>query len=657
MLVVESGRYTTPYSYYAKANAVLADISPIDYFFAKQTSEYIVDRLLNAKPALLLTQIQYSEFFHLLLALHCNIRGGDTCLSLNQYGGKIFGFESDEQGLVSKQGYRFSDEKSLSDLLNETLELSGHEFPVLLHNRRFYLRRFFVFEQEVMRFVKEKTQIDVVSKTQFNDISATIKRLFPSRVENDAIDWQKIAVANALNKNFAVIAGGPGTGKTYTVTKLLAAIIDMHRIAHNTNGIEAVYRPLKIALTAPTGKAAQRLSESIGKAINGFEGQIDEDILNLIPRQAQTIHRLLGVIPGQVNFKHNQDNLLAFDVLLIDEVSMVDLPLMARLTRALPESCRVIFLGDADQLPSVGAGCVLADLAPRPHPGFRPNNNKLLKSVCQLSADLPSTKGKLRADHLTFLVHSRRFDGTGGIGRLAKSVISGKSVESWKLLKSADELESDTSVREQLRLLSNKRSVWLAAHVKQFFVPLILSSSLESAFTQLNKYRILCATRVGNFGVEALNEEVESLLQKQGVIPFRQPLYHGKPIMINQNDYHLGLYNGDIGVIWRNDNGQLMAVFEGEQGEYISVMPSRLPQFETVYAMTIHKTQGSEFNHAVIVLPEHSNGRLLSRELLYTGITRGKNKVSVHANKHVWLQTVASQTKRVSGFDLFRKRE
>ncbi|WP_448549401.1 exodeoxyribonuclease V subunit alpha [Thalassotalea fusca] len=653
--------YSCPYSTFARANEVIADITPIDYFFAKHTSMHIVGSQSQLESNNTISQAEFSELFHLLMVLHCTNRAGDICVSIEQFANKVFGFESDEQGVIVKQGYRFSELAAILKLLLDDLAINQWEFPVLIANNKLYLRRYYQFEQEVRLFVEERTNEAVaLDKANVKKLASIVQMLFPNSNQQSSqdteIDWQKVAVANALNKRFVVIAGGPGTGKTYTVTKLLAALVALHN--EQTAEHEQLHidkrRSLKIALTAPTGKAAQRLSESISNAVVGFKGQIDESVLSAIPRQAQTIHRLLGVIPEQLNFKHNKDNPLSIDVLLVDEVSMVDLPLMARLTRALPSHCRVIFLGDADQLPSVGAGCVLEDLAPRPHPGFSIENNKLIKQICEVQGALFKGKGKVFTDHLTFLLHSRRFDGQGGIGRLAKAVIEGKSEESWQLLLDSNSPDSDCHIKEQLRLLPTERKVWLAAHVKQFYSPIMQCDSVTSAFEQLAKYRILCATRVGQCGVDSLNDEVESLLQMQGVIPYRQALYLGKPIMISQNDYHLGLFNGDIGLIWPNENNQLMAVFERDDGDLYWVLPSRLPKYETVYAMTIHKTQGSEFNHSVIVLPEQANNRLLSRELLYTGITRGKTKVSVHASKQVWQQTVVNQIKRMSGLDLFR---
>ena len=515
------------------------------------------------------------------------------------------------------------------------------------------------------------------AQEQASLIKNIVVKLFPDSVNSDSdasitedIDWQALAVANAINKDFAIIAGGPGTGKTYTVTKLLAALL---MLSLNTKGDESTPR---ISLVAPTGKAAQRLSESIINAVQGFRGDIDDDVLDLIPERAQTLHRLLGVIPEQVNFRHNQDNLLAVDILLIDEVSMVDLPMMTRIFRALPAHTKVILLGDADQLPSVAVGSVLADFAPRPHPGFSDTNHQYLTQVtgfesltkqvkqtdnAELAKQYPEQclKHYSVADCVTFLMKSRRFDGKGGIGRIANYVISGQYQESWQLLKESSEVTSNAidSEQKQLTLLNGSVETWLAPLVSQYYQPLSECKNIADAFALLAKFRILSSTRKGPQGVESLNALVIEILRNKKVIPYKNfaassDLYPTQPIMISENDYRLGVYNGDIGLLWRNSQGHLMAVFENASGEYDWIMPSRLPKFETVYAMTIHKTQGSEFDHVAMVLPEQKDNKLLSRELLYTGITRAKSKLSIASAEGIWQSGVSQQVIRYSGLAL-----
>ncbi len=379
-------------------------------------------------------------------------------------------------------------------------------------------------------------------------------------------------------------------------------------------------------------------------------------MLDRIPEQAQTLHRLLGVIPEQVNFRHHQENLLAIDILLIDEVSMVDLPMMTRIFRALPASTKVILLGDADQLPSVAVGSVLADFAPRPHPGYSTDNYHYLAQVTgyqTLTQDNKSINDNgqySNADCVTFLMKSRRFDGEGAIGRMANYVIKGQHQASWQLLQQRETAGNE----KQLSLLSGDIDTWLTPLVEQYYLPLSQCDNIEEAFALLAKFRILSSTRKGPQGVEYLNTRVIDILRDKGAIATNRfdsnyVLYPSQPIMISENDYRLGVFNGDIGLLWRNSQGHLMAVFENANGDYDWILPSRLPKFDTVYAMTIHKTQGSEFNHVAMVLPEQKDNKLLSRELLYTGITRAKQQLSIASNQQVWQTGVSQQVKRHSG--------
>jgi exodeoxyribonuclease V alpha subunit len=644
---------TIPYPRFLHAQQQLSNIEAVDYFFAKEiTQSLTMSRSQN--------ETQHTHIFHVLMALSESLRAGHSCLPLSVIANSTFGHSSDEQGIVIHHGFIFADITRLTELFSGIVN-EHQQQAIVYHQGKLYLRRYFHFEQALLGFITEKSE--PVQSYANQDIKQCLEQLFPETAGDNntvvasteistEIDWQKVAVANAINKNFSIIAGGPGTGKTYTVTKLLAALVML-----NANN-----KAKKIALVAPTGKAAQRLSESITNALQGFQGMISADVLAEIPQQAQTLHRLLGVIPNSVNFRHHQDNLLAIDVLLIDEVSMVDLPLMVRVFRALPSHCQVILLGDADQLPSVAAGSVLHDLAPKPHQGFSLENQQYLADVSGYST-LPKRKKPSKtteltraADHVVFLEKSRRFDSEGGIGKVANYVINGQFNESWQLFTEQASLNDNTNNNGYvLRLLGRETTKWLAELVKHYYQPIFSLKNLAEAFKQLQKFRILCATRVGVNGVESFNEQVHNLLVQQGIINAFETRYFGQPIMINVNHYPLGLYNGDIGLIWKNDTGHLMAVFEQANGEYKWVNPSRLPQHETVYAMTIHKTQGSEFEHVALVLPDQSDNKLLSRELMYTGITRAKKKLSVACLANVWRHGVSTKTSRYSGIDLYKK--
>ncbi len=691
----KQGENISMYQHFNQAKEAIIGIEAIDYFFAKEMLSALV---VKQEVSQEVSQITLANLNHIFLALSASLRAGHSCLPLaeiaDQHWGKSYARKveqnssdsvkdsTEQESSLSHAGFVFAPLTQLESMLTE-LNLSEHDNQLVVYKAKsLYLRRYFQFETDLGEAINSR----LAQACQFDNdaVARCIAKLFPTGSDDKAqeLDWQKIAVANAINKNFSVIAGGPGTGKTYTVTKLLAALVMLHQ-EQNEKGL--THDELSIALVAPTGKAAQRLSESIVDAVTGFDKLIDAKVLTAIPTQAQTIHRLLGVLPNSPNFKHQEDNRLLYDIVLIDEVSMVDLPLMTRVFRALKPDAKVILLGDADQLPSVAAGSVLADIAPRPHGGFSPANNAYLSYVCQLDSEqltaaFPAklidetsdeTGDKKHFDYLTFLVKSRRFDGQGGIGLLANSVIKGDTVTSWQLLCQSLPSETLGQVSSQLSLAQGNFSQWLAPLVKQYYQPIESCKDVKQAFALLSKFRVLCATRQGEQGVEQVNELIKSYLGKNNS-PYQQSqqaLYHGQPIMINENDYRLGLYNGDIGIIWRvldqEGNEHLMACFESDEA-IRQILPSRLPKFESVYAMTIHKTQGSEFGHVAMVISatqtdqnakQDTGSKLLSRELLYTGITRAKRKLTIAANQKVWRQGVTAQVQRHSGLRLYDKPE
>jgi len=714
------------YGRFSQVKEAILGVEAIDYFFAKEmlsalTSPNDSQQLTEELTDSIADSERQANLYHVFLALSASLRAGHSCLPLSEIAGQHWGKgfaklasqkeedlgESDNA--LSHAGFVFSPLTELQAMLVVlNIKDSDQKLLVFQHDN-LYLRRYFQFESDLGQAISSR----LLQQCQYDNdkIKQCIGTLFPNTevatddLNNDSreIDWQKVAVANAINKNFSVIAGGPGTGKTYTVTKLLAALVMLEQIGLDQKVLEQqsdqtkeqAAPVLNIALVAPTGKAAQRLSESIVNAITGFKDLIDDKVLAQIPTQAQTLHRLLGVLPNSPNFRHHEDNRLAYDIVLIDEVSMVDLPLMTRVFRALKDTAKVILLGDADQLPSVAAGSVLADIAPRPHGGYSFDNEHYLTQVCQLSVDQLShyfstqkqssnnnQSNESRFDYLSFLVKSRRFDGKGGIGLIANSVIEGDVKSSWQLLNNAQQTG-------QLSLAQGDLSSWLAPLVQQYYQPIESCGDVSDAFKLLSQFRVLCATRQGDYGVEQINEVIKGYLGKNNA-PFQQhqqTLYHGQPIMINENDYRLGLYNGDIGIIWRvvDQEGKehLMACFEDSlaQNEKVDtkaaesaevpqqvirrILPSRLPKFESVYAMTIHKTQGSEFSHVAMVISatqsmsqagqqekQKSGSKLLSRELLYTGITRAKKQLTIAANQRVWQQGVTAQVQRHSGLRL-----
>jgi len=654
-----------PHSYLQFQQQV-SGIEAIDYFFAKEISQAL---MISNAGKLQFTDEQQTQLFYLFMVLSAHVRAGHSCLPIDVIAGQCWGSAQDDSGQNTHIGFNFPNSSTLQQLLSQLpINFTDQEIIVFEQNK-LYMRRYYLFESELTQAIN--TRLTPVTQPTAKDVSHCMQVLFPELDSPQSeIDWQQLAVANAINKDFSVIAGGPGTGKTYTVTKLLAALLMLAKKQGSNN-------KLAIALVAPTGKAAQRLTESINKAIAGFADVIDKNILADIPTNAQTIHSLLGVIPNSPNFRHHQNNLLDYDVLLIDEVSMVDLPMMTRVFRALKPTTKVILLGDADQLPSVAVGSVLADIAPRPHNGYSNSNYHYLAQVCQIDEERLiesfNCTSDQTSDHLSFLMKSRRFDGEGGIGKLATNVINSDVEQSWQLLtEHQGSLSASTS---QLSLVNDELKTWLTPLVKQYYHGISGCQSIEEAFELLAKFRVLCVTRQGEYGVEAINQLIQELIAGSTSFNQQNQKYHGMPIMISENDYKLGLFNGDIGLLWSvepksdGSSNHLMAFFEQAIPEknvqkdkhmtqdkhtmaaYKSFLPSRLPKYETVYAMTIHKTQGSEFNHVAMVLPK-GDSPLLSRELLYTGITRAKSFLTVATNQYAWQQGVSRAVKRYSGLKL-----
>ncbi|TKB44765.1 exodeoxyribonuclease V subunit alpha [Thalassotalea mangrovi] len=610
-----------------KLKKQLTDIEAIDYFLAKE--------ILSTSSESGFDYQEFSTLFHLFLALSQFQRQGHTCLPLETIAGQHW-FESSDGSDEDYLGYVFPDIILLEDILARFIGANVEQGLVVVDNQQVYLRRYWRFETELADLINHRLQIEAISSQQADaDIKAgngnkaaadIVQQLFPRLGENET-DWQKVAVANALNKSFSIIAGGPGTGKTYTVTKLIAALIMQSKVNPD------------IKLVAPTGKAAQRLSESIAAAIEGFrkDNSIPGSVLDTIPVTGLTLHRLLGVIPNSPNFRHHQDSPLSCDVVIVDEVSMVDLPLMTRLFRALPEKCKVVLLGDCQQLPSVETGSVLADLAISPVTRYSQKNANYIR---QLTSQNIESVENLSCDYLTYLTKSRRFQGSGGIGLLAKAIIDGDSNQCWQLL------SKDT---EQLQLASEKSlSKYIQSLTQDYYREIFLQTDLSAAYSKFQRFRILTPSRLGEAGIESINEMIEQELQSQGFKAYGQKLYRGRPIMITQNHYKLQLFNGDIGMIWPDADGNLKAHFpDGDQFRSVSI--PRLPPFETVFAMTIHKTQGSEFESVAMVIPEKGSTRLLSRELIYTGLTRAKSHFQLFSRKTEFCEGVSKCVTRCSG--------
>ena len=503
--------------------------------------------------------------------------------------------------------------------------------PLTLFAGRLYLSRYFRFEQQVACWLQQASR-PAANAVNATELAAQLQQLFTPQPETD---WQAVAVATACEGRFTLISGGPGTGKTTTVTKLLALLVAQSE------------QSLLIRLAAPTGKAAARLTESIAKAKTELATQVNADWLEGIPTQASTLHRLLGVIPGQPEFRHHAQNPLPLDVLVVDEASMIDLPMMARLLAALPPQARLILLGDKDQLASVEAGAVLGDICRFVAQGISQPQAECLqqRTGYDLQPYVQAAGHPLR-DRLCLLRKSWRFAADSGIGKLAEAVNNGDE-------KTAQAVW--TRDYRDIRLHSDERrlemAVKLAAEGYHPYLALLdKPMSAEGAVALLqafNQIRLLCALHDGPWGINGMNQAIGQRLQTQGRLQMTADWFAGRPVMITENDYGLGLYNGDIGIA-ASDGERLRVWFVLPDGKAHGFLPSRLPAHDTAWAMTVHKSQGSEFTHTLLLLPPETNP-LLTRELLYTGITRAREQLDLFATPEVLALMVRKQTERYSG--------
>jgi exodeoxyribonuclease V alpha subunit len=480
-----------------------------------------------------------------------------------------------------------------------------------------------------------------------------------------APDWQRIACAMALRGRLALITGGPGTGKTYTVARLLALLFALHPAPET----------LRIALAAPTGKAAARLKQSIDQALGqlgaALPGVLDWTLLANRLKEALTLHRLLGARPDTRALRHHARHPLDVDLLVVDEASMVHLEMMAALLAALPARARLVLLGDKDQLASVEAGAVLGDLCGQAERGQYDADSVAWIAACTGNTVPPALRHApgaplpALAQQTVMLRESRRFQ--GAIGDLARAVNAGD------VRGAAAVFQRPDATVQRLALTDAQALPAVLALALQGRAGAPIGYDLYLAELQqcppagdavahrawvvrvvraFERVRLLCALREGDWGVTGLNARIEAHLRSRGAIARQGEWYAGRPVMITRNDAALGVYNGDVGVALPGvEGGARLRVWllDGESQPPRSVMASRLAAIETAFAMTVHKSQGSEFEHIALVLPPHLSP-VLTRELVYTGITRAKAAFTLVApDPAVWAQALQRRTRRASG--------
>ena len=501
----------------------------------------------------------------------------------------------------------------------------GEFAPLILdQSDRLYLQRYWKYEDELGRNLQARLGDKSPRDFDAGDLVQGIAELFPG-----PSDLQKVAAFVAATSRLCVISGAPGTGKTRTIVLICALLIRL-----------AAKRELTFALAAPTGKAAARLKETIAQT--GMSLLLPGDVK--LPADASTIQRLLGARGDSPHFRHKAKNPLTADVVIVDEASMIDLALLAKLFDAIRPDARIILVGDKDQLASVEAGSAFRDICT---PGF-----ELGVSVSLAEAFAKSTGEKLNGTSTDqALIHSvvvelrrnYRFTPGAGIGELSSAVNRGDAVGAIAVLKSGGSIRW----RPAPSLKNFERE--LRERVFPRFERLLRLSDPAVALKQLAEFAVLCALRRGPFGAETVNALLEGMLRETGLIEVAGRYHAGEPIIIVRNDYNVGLFNGDLGIVLPDAiTGELRVFFRGEEDEVLNFAPGRLPAHEPAFALTVHKSQGSEFHDALVILPER-DAPVLTRELLYTGITRVRETVEVWASEEILRQTIERKIARSSG--------
>ncbi len=594
--------------------ATVYELSEIDRRFAA----FICREADSASPLL----------SHVASLVSAMVASASICLNLADIGGRDICIDGEEISFPLLDELR-------EELLKTTVVGSPGDFrPLILDTgNRLYLYRYWKYERDLARIVLEKAAAPG-DRLDEEKLASGLKRLFPDTAGE--IDWQQAAALAALRKKFCIISGGPGTGKTSTVVKILALLLE-----------QAGDQPVRIALAAPTGKAAARLMESINRMKAGLA--CDETIKELIPHEVSTIHRLLGTVHGSVRFRYSEQNPLPFDVVIVDEASMIALPLMTKLALALKQGCRLIMLGDRDQLASVEAGAVLGDMCGAGRKEmFSSEFNTLFTSLTGNGIPVEAIQETAHplSDSLVVLKKNYRFREDSGIGTLATLINSGRGTEALALI--ASRSYADVAWRDAPSPEGLKKA--LAGIISDGYGSYLAAESAGEALKRFDVFRVLCAMRQGPYGVVAINALVEEILAAKGLIDPRNRWYRGRPLIVTANDYNLKLFNGDIGIVFPDSeaDGKVCVHFPTPDGGIRKVSPLRLPAHETVYAMTIHKSQGSEFERVVMLLPV-PDAEVMTRELIYTGITRARNRVEIWGREDLFATAVARRIDRKSG--------
>ncbi len=514
--------------------------------------------------------------------------------------------------------------------------------PLVLDDAgRLYLRRHFEWERRLAAALVARVCAPLAaigSGEAAARIAALLGATDGSASADAAPDWQKLAVALALARRLTVISGGPGTGKTTTVALLLGCLL-------------AREPGLRIALAAPTGKAAARMLE----ALRARAAALPEPLQALLPHEAHTIHRLLGVTPEPGRFRHHAGNPLALDVLVVDEASMLDLALATRLVEAMPPEARLVLLGDRDQLAAVEAGAVFAELSADPSlTGACRAHLAALTGIDAARIVPPAPRRPMPlADSVVWLTYSHRFGADSGIGRLAAGINAGAGADTLAWL----EAGTDAGARWIADEAEAPSAATLAA-IEAGYAPYLEAlralppgGDPAPVFAAFEAFRVLCAVHDGGRGLVAVNERLGRIVRRAMGAAESGPggrWYAGRAVIVLRNDYVMQLFNGDVGLCLPDAAGELRVVFPAAAGGWRTIAPARLPEHDDAFALTVHKSQGSEFDRVLLLLPARPV-RVMTRELLYTAVTRARREVTLAGPPAVFTAACATPTRRDSG--------
>jgi exodeoxyribonuclease V alpha subunit len=559
--------------------------------------------------------------FYLMLIISRWTEEGHICLNLNNLCNETLNEITD--------GFDFPETDRIREILLDSgcVGIPGDSAPLILDNNLLYFERFYSDEKELLKNIFLRLNKKITLPLNFQKIiKGLVQDLFPEN--NNNINWQAVSAVTAVLKYFTVISGGPGTGKTTTVIKILILLIEINNKLFNP------VKPLNIILCAPTGKAAARLKESLENYKDNLN--IRDDNLLSLPKEGYTIHRLINEL--------KRDYTAPPDIVVVDEASMADLSILRKLFSAIPDTTRVILLGDKDQLASVEAGAVLGDICSGVADyNYSGSFYKCIEKYCGYKTDNQHSERipEIR-DSIILLERNYRFKGI--LSEMSSAVNNGDSDRLLEILNNSQgneiiwiDPESEKDYRNRIK-----------EYIIRMYSSYINEKDTRKAYNLFNSFRVLCALRRGPFGVETVNKWIENILKEKALInPYRQ-FYINRPVMITRNDYTTGLFNGDIGILRKAQDNNIYIYFKNTEGCLKKFSPYKIKDVDTVYSMTVHKSQGSEFNNVMLILPDTPNP-VVTRELIYTGITRTKSQIFIIAKKSVLLDCISKTIQRTSG--------